>query len=117
LWVIFALLVPDSEYGSRSGSTDPIESVSKPDQDPKPWFTPDLGSDFFHPVSRVKKIPDWICIKELSTVYRILDPDPQHWFKLQTVNYTMSEVGFLVLCLYAYVFNRVADPDPDLDPH
>ncbi len=34
LWVIFALLDPDSEYGS--GSTDLIESGSNPDPDPKP---------------------------------------------------------------------------------
>ncbi len=32
LWVIFALLDPDSE----SGSTDPIESGSNPD--PQPWY-------------------------------------------------------------------------------
>jgi hypothetical protein len=36
LWVIFALLDPDSEYGS--GSTDLIESISNPDPDPKPWI-------------------------------------------------------------------------------
>ncbi len=38
LWVIFALLDPDSEYGS--GSTDLIESGSKsdPDTDPQPWW-------------------------------------------------------------------------------
>jgi hypothetical protein len=37
LWIIFALLDPDSEYGS--GSTDPIESGSNPDPDtdPQPW--------------------------------------------------------------------------------
>ncbi len=34
LWVIFALLDPDSESGS--GSTDPIESGSNPDPDPQP---------------------------------------------------------------------------------
>jgi hypothetical protein len=32
LWVIFALLDPDSE----SGSTDPIESGSNSDPDPQP---------------------------------------------------------------------------------
>ncbi len=36
LWVIFALLDPDSEYGSGSGSTGPIEYGSNPDPDPKP---------------------------------------------------------------------------------
>jgi hypothetical protein len=34
LWVIFALLDPDSDSGS--GSTDPIESGSNPDTDPDP---------------------------------------------------------------------------------
>jgi hypothetical protein len=36
LWVIFALLDPDSESGS--GSTDPIESGSNPDPDPQSCF-------------------------------------------------------------------------------
>jgi len=31
LWVIFALLDPDSQSGSGYGSTDLIESVSNPD--------------------------------------------------------------------------------------
>jgi hypothetical protein len=34
LWVIFALLDPDTD--SESGSTDPIESESNPDPDPQP---------------------------------------------------------------------------------
>jgi hypothetical protein len=33
----FALLDPDSEYGSGSGCTDLIESGSNPNPDPKPW--------------------------------------------------------------------------------
>jgi hypothetical protein len=41
LWVVIALLDtdPDSEYGSESGSTDPIESGSNwdPDPDSQPW--------------------------------------------------------------------------------
>ncbi len=40
MWVIFALLGPDSEYGSGSGSTDPIESGSNPDTDPDPQPCP-----------------------------------------------------------------------------
>ncbi len=35
LWVIFALLDPDRNFGS--GSTDPIESGSESDPDPQPW--------------------------------------------------------------------------------
>jgi hypothetical protein len=37
LWVSFALPDPDSEYGSRFGSTDLIESGFNLDLDPKPW--------------------------------------------------------------------------------
>jgi hypothetical protein len=37
LWVIFALLDPDSESGT--GFTDLIESGSNPDPDPKHWNT------------------------------------------------------------------------------
>jgi hypothetical protein len=37
MWVIFALLDPDSESGS--GSTDPTESGSNLDPDPQPWLT------------------------------------------------------------------------------
>jgi hypothetical protein len=45
LWVIFALLDPDPDFGS--GSTDLIESGSNPDPDPKHWSevpeTPNLS--------------------------------------------------------------------------
>jgi hypothetical protein len=39
LWAIFALLDPDPDPDSGSGSTGPIEYVSNPDPDLKPWFT------------------------------------------------------------------------------
>jgi hypothetical protein len=46
LWVIFALLDPDSE----SGSTDPIESGSNPDPDtdpdPHPWMEESDSEDY-----------------------------------------------------------------------
>jgi hypothetical protein len=38
LWVIFALLDPDSDSEYGSGSTDPIESGSNWDADPQPCF-------------------------------------------------------------------------------
>jgi hypothetical protein len=62
LWVIFALLDPDTESGSRS--TDPIESGSNPD--PQPWF--------LDPVSRMGKNQDpgsGINIRIRNTAYEV----------------------------------------------
>ncbi len=68
MWVIFALLDPDSEYGS--GSTDLIESGSNPVPDPKPWYKLIL----FSCVPKIYHI--WI-----ETVSDA-DPDPHHFGKL-----------------------------------
>jgi hypothetical protein len=47
LWVIIALLDPDPNSESGSGSTDPIESGSNPDLDPQPCLFDQKIFDFF----------------------------------------------------------------------
>ncbi len=72
-------------------------------------FVPDPGSEFFHPGSRIKMMPDpdphirilcifnpKNCFKALGNMirgvhpgskkHRILDPDPQHWLWNSTAN-------------------------------
>ncbi len=89
LWVIFALLDPDSE----SGSTDPIESGSNwdPDPDPQPWkkFYNSLktGPNFFLQHIKNKIIYNYVKFYHPSLLLRFLDPgsdirDPV-WIKNQ----------------------------------
>ncbi len=65
LWVIFALLDPDPDYGSESVSTDLIEYGSNTDPDPQPCVQKVIGSVRIHMfLGLLDPDPDPFIIKE-----------------------------------------------------
>ncbi len=68
LWVIFALLDPDSDSGS--GSTDLIESGSNSDPDPQPWGEDPFCGSSLHWWG-TKTFPANSSIKKISSLHKL----------------------------------------------